>query len=101
MAPLPHILPDNLVIQPEPPERLSNYISGVIINRCSVADSFSDCIRMKTEIRRTVPDRFVVLRVRPIESGQAGEDQVGAGRGCVGTFRQDGDSHISSHCCYH
>ena len=26
---LPHILPDNLVVQPKPPDGLSNYISGV------------------------------------------------------------------------
>ena len=56
---------------------------------------------MITMIKRTVPDRFVVLSLRPIESGQAGEDQVGAGGGCVGTFRQNGDSAISSHDCYH
>ena len=53
---------------------------------------------MITEIKRTVPDRFVVVRLGPVESGQAGEDQVGAGGGCVGTFREDGDSDISSHC---
>ena len=55
---------------------------------------------MITEIKRTVPDRFVVLRIRSIESCKAGEDQVGAGGGGVGTLGEDGDSVISSHC-YH